>query len=62
MRTTGRMITVADSDRGATALPARTRRRLFLGNLMIVPMALPPSEPDGPPRRIAHGRFRDLHG
>ena len=29
MRMTGRMMTVADSDRGATALPARTRRRLF---------------------------------
>jgi hypothetical protein len=52
MRMTGRMITVADSLFVAIALPARTRR-LLLGNLMIIPMALPPTEPDGPPRRIA---------
>src|SRR3954454_23293531 len=42
MRTTGRMMMVADSDRGATAFATRTRRRLFLGNLMIVPIATSP--------------------
>jgi hypothetical protein len=48
------MMTVADSGLGAIDLLARTRRPL-LGNLMIIPMALPPTEPGGPPRRIAHG-------
>ena len=42
---------VADSDLGAAALLARARRRR-LGNPMIVPMVLPPTEPDGPLRRI----------